>query len=90
MGPLSQALYILGIKRKSYQANHLEVQLRCMLSFHTQGAGMKIPNGGDIQTGFSMHTLLPWGWVCCVFVYTVYECMQCKWGLQLKYSITKH
>ena len=51
---------------------------------------MKIPNGGDIQTGLSMHTLLPWGWVCCIFVYTVCECVQSKWGLQLKYSITKH
>lgn len=37
-----------------------------------------------------MHTLLPWGWVCCIFVCTVYECVQSKWGLQLKYSITKY
>lgn len=87
---LSQALYKLWIKRLSYQANHLRVQLHGRLSFHTQGADVKIPSGGDIQTGFSMHTLLPRGWVCCIFVYTVYECVRSKWGLQLKYSITKH
>lgn len=61
-----------------------------MLSFHTQRAGSQIPNGGGIQTGFSMHTLLPWGWGCCIFVYTVYERVQSKWGLQLNYRITKY
>lgn len=82
-------MYTLSQKAQ-LKANHLGVQLHCVLSFHTQGAGMQIPNGGDIQTGFSMHTLLPWGWGCCIFVYTVYKCVRSEWGLQLKYSITKY